>query len=699
MHRLLRVLILGFLIVAFGALGPGLQLANAATPAPGPSGVPNGTFTITYTCTAVCSGSYVHTYTVTGTYNPTTCAGTFSGTGSYNGDPSVTENISGTTSGNSISFRSIYTGTGAGYTITSTSGMINANGSFSGNANGGSGQTFSYASSAGAINPVQQCPASETDLTSSNAGQPALPGGHIGTPKSNTLGSFNDPDGSASSFSVTVNWGGGNAPTSITCQAVASTTTTCGTTGNSVTLTCTATGCTVSGSHDYGQAGRFTATVTATETSDTQDFDTGATTSFSDLIFFDLYVTGNCSGTPAAANCGTTTGPTGTTFGNFTATEGGTVSGPVAYFTDGDFPPASNFTATINWGDGTTADTPTSINCTFGCYVYGSHTYKEEGTYTVTTSVHDTADNITSTNACVGGVASADGRASCTPLTATVSDAALTSTTNPSQTCTPTTSCQVFLGSFHDTNPYCDTIPPEEAISPVDGSPHYRVTITFSNGTTASPTAVTETAPGSCTFDVYYTTTYSNAQAPITAYFTACDENGGAYDVCTSTSSSPTTISVPQPGQTSNPCSGTACPIIQAAFSQSTGGRTVSGLFQVRVTGCPTSNNGCTLTYRNAALEWRDTAPGGLNLPYCNQRPNPGPDTCLLTITSVQCTSSDSATVYGTYTYTDGPQTFRIDLSGTSTTTGTITIQTTTQDGTPYYYTVTLPNIVEVSCP
>ncbi len=72
-----------------------------------------------------------------------------------------------------------------------------------------------------------------------------------------------------------------------------------------------------------------------------------------------------------------------------TATEGEHSSGQTASFTVPDsLATASNYSATIDWGDGTSTSTGTVSGPTGGPFsVTGSHTYAEEGVYTVTTSI------------------------------------------------------------------------------------------------------------------------------------------------------------------------------------------------------------------------------------------------------------------------------------------------------------------------
>src|SRR5207249_3084993 len=100
------------------------------------------------------------------------------------------------------------------------------------------------------------------------------------------------------------------------------------------------------------------------------------------------------------------------------ASEGNSFSGQVASFIDANpTAPLTDFTtgtggASINWGDGTAATTgtvtqPGGVGTAF--VVSGSHTYAEEGSYTVTVSITDKGGSTKSATA-----------------TATVADAALT---------------------------------------------------------------------------------------------------------------------------------------------------------------------------------------------------------------------------------------------------------------------------------
>jgi hypothetical protein len=171
-----------------------------------------------------------------------------------------------------------------------------------------------------------------------------------GAPFNGTVAAFSDADTSKTpaSFTATINWGDG--------------TTTAGTvTGGSGSFT-------VTGQHTYADEGTFTTTVTVTETGPggaTANSSATATVAEGDAL----------SGTPVA----------------FSAQQGVPFSGAVATFTDTDTTNVpSDFTATINWGDGTTtAGTVAGGGGTFT--VSGTHTYAGTGAFSVTVTLTDDA--------------------------------------------------------------------------------------------------------------------------------------------------------------------------------------------------------------------------------------------------------------------------------------------------------------------
>ena len=165
-----------------------------------------------------------------------------------------------------------------------------------------------------------------------------------------TVATFSDSNTALTpaSFTTTVNWGDG--------------TTTAGTvSGGSGSFT-------VTGQHTYADEGSFTTTVTVTETGQggaTANSSATATVSETDAL----------SGTPVALS----------------PQQGSPFSGIVATFTDTNTTNvASDFVATIDWGDGTT--TPGTVSGGGGAFaVSGTHTYATSGPFTVTVTLAEDA--------------------------------------------------------------------------------------------------------------------------------------------------------------------------------------------------------------------------------------------------------------------------------------------------------------------
>lgn len=186
---------------------------------------------------------------------------------------------------------------------------------------------------------------------------------------------------------------------------------------------------------------------------------------------------------------------------NVNATEGASFTGTVATFNDPDTSAsASEYSATINWGDGSPTSSGTITSTGGGNFtVSGTHTYAEEGTYTVTVTITD-VDNVSNT--------------ATTTSTATVADAALTAS------CTNQVSGQVYSGvvaTFIDAN---------------TGAPVTDFTATISWGDTTS-SAGTVTSNGGGSFNVNGTHIYTS-----TGFFTVVttiNDDGGstAQTTCT----------------------------------------------------------------------------------------------------------------------------------------------------------------------
>ena len=159
--------------------------------------------------------------------------------------------------------------------------------------------------------------------------------------------------------------------------------------------------------------------------------------------------------------------------------EGAPFAGVVATFTDPDTTAtASEYSATINWGDGTASTAGSISGPTGGPFsVTGTHTYIEEGTYTITIVITD-VDNPTNTATATS--------------TAVVADAPLTAT------CTNKVSGQMFSGvvaSFTDANPFATVA-------------DFTATINWGDLTLPTPGTVTANASGG--FDVSGAHTYAS---------------------------------------------------------------------------------------------------------------------------------------------------------------------------------------------
>jgi hypothetical protein len=107
----------------------------------------------TYPLTFAAGGTYPHSMTVSSVSPLTTSATSFSGTGFYVPDPSYTWTVTGSVHGSTIDFVIVYTGTGAGYTVTAT-GTIAADGSMSGTALDSNLLALTWSTPAGSVHEV-----------------------------------------------------------------------------------------------------------------------------------------------------------------------------------------------------------------------------------------------------------------------------------------------------------------------------------------------------------------------------------------------------------------------------------------------------------------------------------------------------------------------------------------------------------------
>jgi large repetitive protein len=169
--------------------------------------------------------------------------------------------------------------------------------------------------------------------------------GTVGTPISQTVATFTDPTGAqpVGTYSASINWGDGTAP-------------------SAGTITVSGGTFSVAGTHTYTNAGPFTVTVAVTRTGAPTPVAVtdAATIIFPQVIFQNVF--------PVTATIGRDTG---------------TVN--LATFTDPSGPDLiANYSATINWGDGTPNSTGiigSNGNGTFT--VSGNHTYAAKGTNSI----------------------------------------------------------------------------------------------------------------------------------------------------------------------------------------------------------------------------------------------------------------------------------------------------------------------------
>lgn len=170
--------------------------------------------------------------------------------------------------------------------------------------------------------------------------------------------------------------------------------------------------------------------------------------------------------------------PLAATSGNFTAAEGRQFSGAVAAFTaTSPTAAAGDFTATIDWGDGTTDSGTVAAGGAGGFIVTGSHLYAEEGAQTVKVTIHDNSGNTISAQDA-----------------ATVADAPLFGSGTRFLSAPGQTRHGVLVGSFTDTG----------GAEPVG---NYSATVDWGDGTSSAGTIA---SLGGGTFDVLGDHRYSH---------------------------------------------------------------------------------------------------------------------------------------------------------------------------------------------
>jgi hypothetical protein len=171
------------------------------------------------------------------------------------------------------------------------------------------------------------------------------------------------------------------------------------------------------------------------------------------------------------------------------ATEGVSISSAVATITDPDASAtASEYSATINWGDSSVTTTGTVAGPAGGPFtVSGSHTYTEEGSFKVTAAITD-VDNVSN-----GATATS---------TATVADAALSATGMTLNSTNPVPANTVVT-SFTDADPNGTVTDYTATVNWGDGSPTSAGTIAASGSGFTVSGGHTYPAPGPYTIKVH----------------------------------------------------------------------------------------------------------------------------------------------------------------------------------------------------
>jgi uncharacterized repeat protein (TIGR01451 family) len=192
--------------------------------------------------------------------------------------------------------------------------------------------------------PCAQTTPLDQQITVSNRSLTATEGATF----SGTVASFTDPDpnGTAGEYVASVAWGDGNSSLASII----------GTTGGPFTVNAT---------HTYAEEGNYVATVNVHDGTNS-------------------YVKGTVLDSVAVADAALTAGVAKTVH----PVEGASFSGIVGTFTDANSgAPLSDYSGTIDWGDGSTSSATFAGSGPIN--VSGTHTYEEEGVYTISVSVND----------------------------------------------------------------------------------------------------------------------------------------------------------------------------------------------------------------------------------------------------------------------------------------------------------------------
>jgi hypothetical protein len=292
--------------------------------------------------------------------------------------------------------------------------------------------------------------------------------GTEGAKFSGVIGSFTDstPNTTAANYTATVTWGDGHSST------------------GAVALNTTTHRFDVSGSNTYAEEGSFAVSVA-------------------------VHSTGGLSATIHSTAKIADAALTSVTALSFSGREGQQFSGGVAQFADAN-PGAtgSNFSASINWGDGSSTAGTISFNGTAGKWqVNGSHTYRVGGTYHPTVSIHDVGG--------AGATASPTATIAGAPIFAT---GVVTTYQQDVMKVTPQ-----LIATFSSGNPLAL-------------ASDFHVSVDWGDGTTNNPTSTVSVVYNSATnlFSVMATHPYSQIGVTYTLTITITEGSGGTGATVTS---------------------------------------------------------------------------------------------------------------------------------------------------------------------
>ena len=299
---------------------------------------------------------------------------------------------------------------------------------------------------------------------------------------------------------------------------------------------------------------------------------------------------------------------------NFSATEGQGFSGTVASFTDSDGGPMSDYSATVDWGDGST--NAATLAGSAGSYsVVGYHTYAEGGSFTARVSVTDS-----------------DGASGAGTASATVAEAAV-SATGASISATVGSAWSGTVATFSD----ADT---------AESYSDYGAAVIWGDGTTSAATLAgsagsysvisyhTFSSPGSQTATVYVYDDGTTVATPHPSISVAAGVVGLINQQSSSAELNGQVTASDGPVTAVGAGSGTVTvgqyssdPVGAAAFGS-------SGAYMDVSVSAPNTFSGLTFKYCDlnggTSLQWWDPAGAGAWVTVSNQRFNGGPPACVV---------------------------------------------------------------------